>query len=369
MSDPVAEAARERRPVTLNDVARVVGVSRATVSNAYNRPDQLSAALRERIMDTARQMGYAGPDPAARSLRRGVTESIGVALTETLSYAFSDSAAIGFLHGLARRTEAVGLSLLLIPAAPLEHPNVVRDAIVDGFVVYSMPDDDAHVGAVLERQQPAVFVDQPFVPGVHFVGVDNRAASRRLMEHLLERGHREVAVVSFPCGTDGARGRADLERQATTTRRVTRERLGGYRDALEAAGLGWQRIVVEERLRSDEDEGFDAGLSLLAERPRPTAIVAMSDHLALGVLRAARQLGVSVPGDLSVVGFDDIPAAAASSPGLTTVRQPLMEKGMLAAELLLRSLAAAAPLPAEVHALPTELLVRGSTGPAPRRRR
>jgi DNA-binding LacI/PurR family transcriptional regulator len=348
--------------VTLDEIARRVGVSRATVSNAYNRPDQLSAALRERIMETARELGYAGPDPAARSLRTGVTASIGVALTETLSYAFSDSAAIGFLNGLTRRVEAQGLSILLVPASPRRDAAAVRDAIVDGFVVYSMPAEDPHVEAILSRGQPVVFVDQPRIPHAHFVGVDIRAASRQLAEHLLALGHRRLAVVSFPLGADVNRGPADAARQAAATREVTRDRLAGYRDAVEAAGLDWEAIRVEERLRSDEEEGRDAAMVLLAQRPRPTAILAMSDHLSLGVIEACRQLGLRVPDDVSVVGFDDIPQASMSDPPLTTMRQPLTGKGDLAGELLLASLAGTGG-PPRAHILGTELVRRGSTAP------
>jgi DNA-binding LacI/PurR family transcriptional regulator len=355
-----------QRSVTLDEIARVVGVSRATVSNAYNRPDQLSAALRTRILDTARSLGYAGPDPAARSLRRGVARSIGVALTETLSYAFSDSAAIRFLHGLTRRLEPDGLSVLLIPASPLEDAAAVRDAIVDGFIVYSMPGDDPHVDAMLARGLPVVMVDQPHVPGIPFVGVDNRSSARLLAEHVLGLGHRRLGVVSFPMRTEVHRGPADLARQARATREVTRDRLAGYRDAVEAAGSDWSGVRVEERLRSDTDEGRDAGRALLASAPRPTAILAMSDHLAVGVVEAARDVGLRVPDDLTVVGFDDIPLASAAEVALTTIRQPLAERGELAGELLLAALSRRASFPSHTHILPTELVIRASSGP-PRR--
>lgn len=370
------------RSVTLDEIARVVGVSRATVSNAYNRPDQLSARLRQRILATARELGYPGPDPAARSLRRGVAASIGVALTETLSYAFSDAAAIRFLHGLTRSMEPRGLSILLIPASPHGDAAAVHDAIVDGFVVYSMPDDDPHVAAIRERLLPTIYVDQPRPDGVPFVGVDNRAASRVAAEHLIRLGHRRLAIVSFPCQSDGHRGPADIERQAGATRLVTRDRLAGYRDAVNEAGLDWSAVRVEERLRSDATEGFDAGLALLSRPDRPTGILAMSDHLALGVIDAARQLALDVPADLSVVGFDDIPRAASSEPPLTTIQQPLSERGEVAGTLLLDALAMhgqaparraqeapdAEPPPASPvgsHILPTALATRGSTAPAP----
>jgi DNA-binding LacI/PurR family transcriptional regulator len=353
---------------TLDELARIVGVSRATVSNAYNRPDQLSADLRERILRAAKTMGYSGPDPAARSLRRGVVASIGVVLTETLSYAFSDAAAIQFLHGLARQSESVGVSLLLIPASPRRDAAAVRDAIVDGFVVYSMPDDDPHVEAVAQRQLPTVFVDQPYRPGSHFVRIDNRGTAQEVAGVALAAGHARLAVVSFPCVSDDYRGPASLARQAAATRQVTRERLAGYRDAVAAHGLRWEDVLVDERPRSDEAEGRAAGLALLASAPRPTAILAMSDQLAFGVIDAARSLGLSVPEDLSVVGFDDIPRAALNDPPLTTVRQELMGKGVAAGELLMAALLggqAAQPLE---RSLPTTLVIRSSVMPPGRGR-
>ena len=349
--------------ITLTKIARIVNVSPSTVSNAYNRPDQLSPALREHILQTARELNYSGPHPAARSLRRGVAASIGVVLTEKLSYAFSDSAAIQFLRGLSMATEAAGMSLLLMPASPREDSAAVREAIVDGFIVYSMPDDHRDVDAIIERRLPTVFVDAPHVVGTDFVGVDDRAGSRQVAEHLLALGHRRIAIVSFSLGSDGFRGRASQARQESANRFVTRQRLAGYREAIEACGMEWQDLHVEECTSSQQAEGVDAGLALLRDEPRPTAIIAMSDQLALGVLQAASRLGIDVPSELSVVGFDDIPEAAASEPGLTTVRQPLIEKGMVAGELLFASFGSPrADRQTIERILPTNLVVRASGG-------
>jgi DNA-binding LacI/PurR family transcriptional regulator len=356
-----ARSARAGSGVTLDEIAGLIGVSRATVSNAYNRPDQLSPALRERILEVASALGYPGPDPAARSLRRGVAASIGVVLTETLSYAFSDLAAIHFLHGLARTSEAASVSLLLVPGSPRHEASAVRGAIVDGFIAYSMPDGDSYIEAIRGRQLPAVYVDSPLIPGANFVGVDNHSATREIAAHVFGLGHRSVAVVSFPCRPDGFRGQADLARQQAAAAHVTRERLAGYREAAEAAGIRWSEIWVEERTGSLEAEGVDAGLALLRPEPRPTAIIAMSDHLAIGVLQAALSLGMDVPGDLTIVGFDDIAAAALVRPALTTVRQPLEEKGAVAGELLIDSIATGTA--AVTRLLPTELVIRQSAAP------
>jgi DNA-binding LacI/PurR family transcriptional regulator len=352
-----------RRGVTLTDIARLVNVSPATVSNAYNRPDQLSSALRERILQTARELDYSGPHPAARSLRRGVAASIGVVLTEKLSYAFSDSAAIHFLRGLSMATEAVGMSLLLMPASPRGDSAAVRDAIVDGFIVYSMPDNHPDVEAIIARRLPTVFVDSPRVMGMNFVGVDDRTASRQVADHLLALGHRRVAIVSFALKSDGFRGRAGQERQDSAHRFVTRERLAGYREAIEARGMAWQGVRVEECTSSQQAEGLAAGLAILGDEPRPTAIIAMSDLLALGVLEAAGRLGINAPGELGIVGFDDIPAAATSEPSLTTIHQPLTEKGLVAGELVFASFESGRSVrQGYERVLPTNLVVRASGG-------
>ena len=145
-------SSKVRRPATLASLAAELGVSRTTVSNAYNRPDQLSAPLRERVLEAARRLGYPGPDPVARSLRTRRAGAVGLLLTEALSYAFRDPVATGFLEGLALACEQAGQGLLLVPVSP-EHADVaaVHRAGVDGFVVYSVREDDPHFLAVLER--------------------------------------------------------------------------------------------------------------------------------------------------------------------------------------------------------------------------
>lgn len=176
------------------------------MSNAYNRPDQLSPELRKRVLDTARRLGYPGPDPVARSLRTRKAGAVGLLLTENLSYAFRDPAAIRFLEGLALACEDAGQGLLLIPANP-EHEDVasVHRAGVDGFVVYSVPEDDPHLAAVLERPVPVVVADQPRVEQVDWVGPDDERAVKVLTEHLIGLGHRRIGV----CCMRLARGRND----------------------------------------------------------------------------------------------------------------------------------------------------------------
>ena len=359
---------------TLDTIARALGVSRATVSNAYNRPDQLSPALRQRIMTTADSLGYAGPDPAARSLRQGRVGAVGVLMADRLSYAFSDPAAVLLLDGLAEVLEPEGAGLLILPGTGGSGPppEMVRNAVVDGLIVYCLADDDPALDAARARRVPLVLVDD--IPqrrragGEVAIRVDDAGGAAAAAQHLLDLGHRRIAVVSFELSRERRSGLADAAQQAAITFSGTRERLGGYRRAVVAAGLDWSDVPVWESTHNGRVAGREAAAALLAARPRPTAIIALSDELAIGVLEAARDAGVDVPGQLSVVGFDDSPAASLATPALTTVHQPLRRKGQLAGERLLDLRAGRHPRP---RRLPTTLVTRNSTAPPstpPRRR-
>lgn len=325
-----------RRPATLASLAAELGVSRTTVSNAYNRPDQLSAPLRARVLEAARRLGYPGPDPVARSLRTRKAGAVGLLLTEALSYAFRDPAATGFLEGLALACEAAGQGLLLIPVSP-ERADVtaVYQAGVDGFVVYSVREDDPHFMAVLERPVPTVVCDQPMgVEGVDRVGVDDRAGMLALTRHLTGLGHRRIGVLCMRLAAGRHDGPASRERQDETTYPVQRERLAGIRDGLAEVGTDWSGIPVIERFEHSVDAGQSGAAELLAAHPDVTAVVCTSDILALGVLRHAAERGLAVPEVLTVTGFDGVPEAGRA--GLTTVRQPMLEKGRVAGEMLLQ---------------------------------
>jgi DNA-binding LacI/PurR family transcriptional regulator len=356
--------ATDRERVTLQTIADKLEVSRTTVSNAYGRPDQLNPALRQRILDVAQELGYAGPHAAARTLRRGRSGSLGVVLSSSLTYAFRDPVSLAILKGVAEASEPSGTAILLLPVPSTADAgcSAIRDAVVDAFLVYTVDKRDARLSALLERGLPTAFVDEPRRDDAAFVGIDDRAAARTAAEHLLALGHRRFGIVTFPLVVDRRSGPADLARQAATTIGISRERLAGYADALVAAGLAWEEVPVHEVSANSTNRAADAADALLDLGPRPTAILAFSDVLALGVLRAAAARGVRVPEDLSVVGFDDIPAAAATDPPLTTVRQPLVEKGRAACRLILEGWPRGEP-PTEI--LPTELVVRGSSGPVP----
>jgi DNA-binding LacI/PurR family transcriptional regulator len=344
-----------------------VQVSPTTVSNAYNRPHKLTPALRERILQAARELGYPGPDPAARSLRRGRTGSIGLLFGEALTYVFQDPVAVEFLRGLAEGTARSNTVLQLIAALDAdeeEGASLLANAIVDGLVVWTLPDRHPLLRLARERNIPLVTHSSPRLDGVPFVGIDDRAAAQAAAAHLLGIGHRSIAVISHPFGpTRRARHRGPAE-GARPSYRVTRERLAGYQAAAVAGPQPASLDVYEVALNS-RDEGRRAALALLQATPRRTAVLAMSDELAVGALAAARELGLRVPYDVSLVGWDDAPSARAVDPTLTTVRQSLHDQGRTCARLLIAATRGEIAPGDLVHLAPWQLITRDSTGSPP----
>ncbi len=352
----------DQRPPTLQTIADAVGVSRTTVSNAYNRPEQLTAELRQRIMDVAEQLGYSGPDPSARSLRTGTSEAVGLVFAGSLSDALSEPTAMAFMRGVADAGQDAELGLLLLPAPIHEDTaaTAIRNAKVDGFILYSVAADNPALAAVLDRRLPIVIADEPDLGAdAAFIGIDDRGGARAAAQHLLELGHTRFGVLAYRLRSDGYRGLVDRSRRDQASSRVARGRFAGYAEALEAAGIDWDSVPIVEAGGNTPQASRAAAAELLSLDPPPTAVLGLNDNMALAALLEAAGRGWDVPGDLSVVGFDDVPRASVSNPPLTTVRQPLFEKGRAALRVLEN---AAGNLRVE---LPIEFIARGSTG-APR---
>lgn len=346
---------------TLQTVADAVGVSRSTVSNAYSRPDQLSPELRAKILEAAQKLGYSGPDPAARSLRRGRVGAIGVLFSAELSYAFTDPYAVQFLRGLAETAERHGTGLLLIPLSEgTGGETTVREALVDGFCAYCVPDWHPSLDVIAERRLPMVYAEwhEDGDRDLLAVGIDDVAAAREAGRHIAALGHRRVAVIAHWIGKEAHDGPITLHRPEDAEHHVTRERLMGYRDALAEAGVDWADVITISAARNSREGGAVAAAHALDRAPRPTAILAAADLLALGVLDALQDRGLRPGREVSVVGFDDIPEAATAR--LTTMRQPALDKGRIAGRLLLEP--PDRPEDRQV-VLPTQLIVRASTGP------
>ncbi|MFC5000282.1 LacI family DNA-binding transcriptional regulator [Dactylosporangium cerinum] len=359
--------------VTLQTIADQVGVSRMTVSNAFSRPDQLSPTLRDKILAVASDLGYVGPDPAARALARGTTGAVGVLLTESLRYAFNDEVATTFLGAIAEELTPTGLGLTLLTATAHDDVVPARDVAMDGAMVYSCDPTSSAIDWLIRRRLPLVFIDQVPAAGIPSVNVDDRLGARAAAEHLVGLGHQRVAII-----TGGVRRADGLEPAGAVVSGsatneggdsqvidgyVAQQRILGWLDALTPAGID---PPVVRLAHCTPEDGYDGARLILESDPRPTAVLCFSDAIAQGVVQAAYDLGLRVPEDLSVIGFDDSPLAARMRPALTTVRQDVLAKGRAAAAALTRAIAetrAGTEVTADHLLIPTELVVRESTAP------
>lgn len=334
--------------VTLQSIADRVGVSRMTVSNAFSRPDQLSAELREKILAAADELGYVGPDPAARALARGRTGSVGLLLNDRLSAAFEDAVASEFLASVADALADNGLALTLLTPSSRAGFVPARDVAMDGALVYICEPDSTDLAWLDRRGLPQVSVDQNKRDGVSSINVDDRGGARAAAQHLIDLGHRAVGVLTLETTV------GDLSQNYPA-----RERMLGWHDALDEAGIV-PSVAAVPYLPADAAE---AAARRLLDRPdRPTALLCFSDAFAAGAVRAAEQLGLTVPADLSVVGYDDSPLAVFGRPPLTTVRQDVEVKGQAAVASLVATMSGSAP---DDVLLPTALVRRESTAPPP----
>ncbi|TNM69904.1 LacI family transcriptional regulator [Streptomyces sp. NP160] len=364
-------AGRPARP-TLKQVAVRAGVSTSTASLAFSGDARVLAATRDRVLAAAAELGYAGPDPLARSLRRGRSRVVGVVVGDRLGYAFADPLAVVQLDALAEEVGALGAGLLLIGGVEDDPARlaVVEQAPLDAVVFATCGgDDDPALDLLLRRRVPVVGVEGPYRDGVHLVDLDNRGAARQVAGHLADLGHAAAAVVALPWGPHRRRGWLEGPRRGLRGYNDAWERLAGTEDVLRAAG--GPPLRTWEAAANSREEGEVAARALLCDDGgaplpagrRPTAVVAQSDLLAVGVVQAARALGLQVPADLSVTGYDGVETPWLGEDRLTTVRQPAAARGREAGRMVATLLAGGVPAP--VH-LPVELVV-GSTSASPPR--
>jgi DNA-binding LacI/PurR family transcriptional regulator len=331
--------------VTLQDIADAVGVSRMTVSNAFNRPDKLSASLRSTILQTATELGYGGPDPSARALARGRSGTVGLLLTDSLGEAFRDPVSTEFLVAVGDALAERSLALTLVATAG-DNPPMGRDLPMDGAIVF-VCDPRVDLEWLRHRGTPMVTVDQAPTDGVPAVNVDDAGGARAAAQHLVDLGHRHVGIVTVGEDLTGRIRPAD-------------QRSAGWREALGAAGV---EPVVAHADPRPVTAAYHAALELLDRADHPTALLCFSDVFAAQAIRAAEDLGLNVPADVSVVGYDDADFASTIRPALTTVRQQVGEKGRTAVSALLALIDGKEPEAQTV--LRTELVIRESTATVP----
>jgi DNA-binding LacI/PurR family transcriptional regulator len=321
------------RTVKLADVARAAGVSQGTVSNVFNRPDLVSEALRERVEEAARNLGYRGPDPRGRLLRAGRVNAIGVVASVPLAEFFTDPYLRSFLSGISRACQSRGAGLSLVSALDDEVAAWnIRTALVDGFILSCIAEGSRLVELARRRGLPFVAVDFPTRPDVDIVKIDDFAGARLGARHLIGLGHRHIAVITYPTEIDDYVGYIDDRRAARSRYEVSRRRLSSYREAFVEAGLEDQPMF--ETLADAETVDIAVG-RILADHPETTAFLCASDLVAIHVCECLEKRGAVIPRDFSVVGFDGTEEAANLCVPLTTVRQPTVEKGIAAVDLIL----------------------------------
>jgi DNA-binding LacI/PurR family transcriptional regulator len=304
-----------------------------TASYVYSQPDRVAPATAAKVRAAAERLGYPGPHPGARSLRRGRVGSLGVVLGERLTYAFDDPQAARFLAGVAEVCAAEGTGLTLVPiTGAASDVQRVNEAVVDGFIVWTTSDDDPVLDAVAASRLPAVVHAGPARPGLLVVGIDDRTAATAI-GRLAFAGAARPAVLSFPVNRGREQALLTGPPGSAVTYPVTRHRWEGFLDAWRQAG----GAAADLRIAVCEANATALGEALAEELFRgddpPDAIAAMSDELALGALRAAVRAGLTVPDTVAITGWDDSDAAAPA--GLTTLRQSLRDQGSRCAHIAL----------------------------------
>lgn len=315
------EASYSREKPNLAAVAALAGVSPSTASLAFSGAGPVAEATRARVFAAAEKLNYGGPDPRAQSLRRGRSGIIGVVMEERVRDAFRDPMNIAMLDGLADEIGVTGAGLLLLTETGDDRLGMAS-APMDAVVLIGCSTRlDESVALLRQRGMPIVAVEAPHMTGVLPIDLENREASASVATHLRKLDHERVAVVTLALEHSHAPGRLLPNWRETATSEVGVQRLLGVGDVFEE----FEGYVAST---SSIDAGIQAGLALLGSQPRPTGIIAQSDLLAIGVIRAAEQLGLAVPGDVSVIGFDG--AGIDSGYDLTTMVQPAVEKGRAA---------------------------------------
>jgi len=332
-----ASAGSVGRP-NLAAVAALAGVSPSTASLAFSGAGPVSEATKAKVFAAAESLGYAGPDPRAQSLRRGRSGVVGVVIEDRLRDAFRDPMNIAMLDGISDEVGSAGAALLLLTDTGSGDAPVASAPMDAAILIGCSTRLDASVAVLGQRGLPVVAIEADDLPGVLAIGLDNRDATARLCRHLQELGHRSVAVVTLPLRSTKVQEHIPADWDVLSESHTTRERLRGVADVFP----GFTGMVAVD---SSIDAGRAAALEILAAPDRPTAVVAQSDLLAAGVIRAAEELGLTVPGDLSVVGFDGIRRDEAGGYDLTTMVQPAVEKGQAAGRAVMQLLAGEHPEP------------------------
>jgi DNA-binding LacI/PurR family transcriptional regulator len=350
-----------RNTVTLLDVARAAKVSKSTVANAFSRPKLVRPQLLARIEAAARELGYDGPDPKGRMLSLGRVNAIGVLPFGRLgvSQFFKNPYQRDFLAGVAQACEERDVGLSLVSGRDDQEAWGIKTALVDGFIFTGVEQVDLLSDG---RRLRLPFVVMDFhAPNIHSVSTENRDGARQATRHLIALGHRKFVIVStlYSWRAPVFHPATGVERRLVDSGPPLLEKLEGVADALAEAGLSIHDMPIAETCgTAAEAKAFGSGVALLLDKAtEATAVIALTDSVALSILTEAKNRGLHVPRDLSIVGFDDVPEAALAEPPLTTVHVSAAENGRAAVQLLLEG------GPPRQVVTPVRLVARSSTAP------
>lgn len=333
----------------IGDVAERAGVSKTAVSFAFNQPAHLNTSTRARILAAADELGYR-PSPIARRLASRRTQQIGLLVPQTTHDIFANPFLPELIRGIGDVCDAQGIALVVVPPTHGSIATAIKDALVDGLILLGLEADHPELAQLARSELPIVALDVEQWDGVAIIAIDDAAGTRSAAIHLAELGHRHVAVILIAQHPDTP---VD-ERQGISARR-----LAGIRSGFATAGAS--DVALQILSAPVSVEGGRAAFETLAMGSLPTAVITLSDVTAIGLMLAAVDAGLRLPDDLSIIGFDDIPAAAWVTPRLTTVHQPIREKGRLAALRLVDAIGSTESRVPSRETLPTRLTVRGST--------
>lgn len=331
---------------TLEEIAKIAGASRSTVSRVVNNDPNVAANTRQRVLDVIHQLNFQ-PNRAARSLAGGHTRILGLVIPTGISSVFSDPYFPNLIRGISATCQEKDYSVMLwLAEADYERrtiDQVLHNGFTDGIIISSMPMDEIIITSLVRSGLPFVSVGRSLSnQNISYVDVENRRGALEAVLHLIRQKRRRIATITGPLNTV-----------------VGVDRRDGYLEALRIRGLPFDPLLVVEGNFS-EDDGYNAMKQLIPLRP--DAVFAASDSMALGAIRALREAEIKIPDDVAVIGFDDLPFAAHTEPALTTIRQPIQRTGSLAAETIIDIL----EHPDEVYArhiiLPVELVIRETCG-------
>jgi LacI family transcriptional regulator len=331
-------------PLTLEDIAQMSGVSRSTVSRVINGDRNVHENTRQRVQEVIERINFQ-PNLAARGLAVGRTRVLGMVIPQGVGAIFADPYFPLLIQGVTSACNLRDYSVMLWLAEPEYErrtiSQVLYSGLVDGVVVSSMLTDDALIERLVESNHPFITVGRhPTNEKVSYVDVDNRLGAYQAVNYLLRSGRRRIATITGPQNMIAGQ-----------------DRYQGYLEALRERGISTSLDLVAEGDFSDQG-GYLGMKRLLLHNP--DAVFAASDAMAFAAMRAIKESGRSVPGDIAIIGFDDIPHSALATPPLTTVRQPIQRTGSLAAETLIDMIEHPDPAPRRV-VLTTELVIRSST--------